>query len=224
MSMPEKAGAATKNGRAYSRPEKSVRPRDAASLLIFRQRKGVVEVLMGRRASRHRFMPNIFVFPGGRVDVADKTADLAADLAAPVARKLEHKWSPRMARALAVAAVRETFEETGLVIGERQDNALRPDLAALDYVARAITPPDSPMRFHARFFTIDVKATSGQVRDSDELQDLQWFTLDDALAMDLVDVTEFVLTEVKRRQEGWRPLGVPLFSYRNGRPVIKYEG
>jgi len=215
--------AKSKNGRAYIRPENPVRPRDAASLVILRQRKGVCEVLMGKRASRHRFMPNIFVFPGGRVDVADRGADLVADLAKPVAAKLETKWSPRMARALAVAAVRETFEETGLVIGERQNNSLRPNLAGLDYVARAITPPDSPMRFHARFFSIDVKETSGQVRDSDELQNLQWFSLDDALAMDLVDVTEFVLTEVKRRQEGWRPPGVPLFSYRNGRAVIKYE-
>ncbi|MBT6426770.1 MAG: hypothetical protein HOK30_03845, partial [Rhodospirillaceae bacterium] len=98
-----------------------------------------------------------------------------------------------------------------------------PNLAALDYVARAITPPDSPMRFHARFFTIDVNEASGRVRDSDELQNLQWFSLDDALAMDVVDVTEFVLGEVKRRHEGWRPPGVPLFSYRNGRAVIKYE-
>ncbi|MBT3532736.1 MAG: NUDIX hydrolase [Rhodospirillaceae bacterium] len=214
---------AGKKGRAYERPEKPVRPRDAASLVICRQRKGVTEVLMGRRASRHRFMPNIFVFPGGRVDTADRQAKIAADLAKPVARKLQNKWSPQMARALAVAAVRETFEETGLVIGERQKDGVLPNLAALDYVARAITPPDSPMRFHARFFTIDVNEASGRVRDSDELQNLQWFSLDDALAMDVVDVTEFVLGEVKRRHEGWRPPGVPLFSYRNGRAVIKYE-
>ncbi|MFP6746963.1 MAG: NUDIX hydrolase [Alphaproteobacteria bacterium] len=219
MSAPEK----TRDRRPYQRPEKPVRPRDAASLMIYRQRKGLTEVLMGRRASRHRFMPNVFVFPGGRVDAADRRAEIAADLAAPMARKLHSKWSPGMSRALAVAAVRETFEETGLVIGERRREGVRPNLAALDYVARAITPPDSPMRFHARFFAVDVKQTTGRVRDSEELQNLQWFSLDDALAMDLVDVTEFVLGEFKRRREGWRPPGVPLFSYRNGRPVIKYE-
>ena len=96
---------AGKKGRAYERPEKPVRPRDAASLVICRQRKGVTEVLMGRRASRHRFMPNIFVFPGGRVDTADRQAKIAADLAKPVARKLQNKWSPQMARALASIGV-----------------------------------------------------------------------------------------------------------------------
>ena len=213
----------TKAGRPYTRPKKAARPRDAASLVIYRQQKGVTEVLMGRRTSRHRFMPNIFVFPGGRVDVADRDVNLVCDLAKPVARKLENKWSARMARALAVAAVRETFEETGLIIGERYNGGIRPNLGSLDYVARAITPPDSPMRFHARFFAIDVRNTSGQPCDSDELHDLQWFTLVDALTMDVADVTEFVLGEIKRHREGWKSFGVPLFSYRNGRAVVKYE-
>ena len=213
----------TKAGRPYTRPKKPARPRDAASLVIYRQHKGVTEVLMGRRTSRHRFMPNIFVFPGGRVDLADRDVNLACDLAKPVARKLENKWSARMARALAVAAVRETFEETGLIIGEHYNGGIRPNLGSLDYVARAITPPDSPMRFHARFFAIDVRDTSGQPCDSDELHDLQWVTLVDALAMDVADVTEFVLGEIKRHREGWKPFGVPLFSYRNGRAVVKYE-
>ncbi|NQV61158.1 MAG: NUDIX hydrolase [Alphaproteobacteria bacterium] len=207
----------------YVRPENPVRPRDAASLVILRQRKDVTEVLLGRRASRHRFMPNIFVFPGGRVDAADRQAVVSAELSKPVARKLHNKWSPQMSRALAVAAVRETFEETGLVIGERRDNGVSPNLAGLDYVARAITPPDNPMRFHARFFAIDAEHASGRVRDSNELQALQWFSLADALAMPLVDVTEFVLQEIQRRLSGWRPPGVPLFSYRNGRAVIRYE-
>ena len=215
---------AQKVGRDYVRPEKPVRPRDAASLVILRQRKAGTEVLLGRRASRHRFMPNVFVFPGGRVDVADRDVDVAGELAKPVASKLHNKFSPRMSRALAVAAVRETFEETGLVIGERQKSGVRPNLGELDYVARAITPPDSPMRFHARFFCSDVENSSGWVRDSHELQLLQWFPLAEALAMPLVDVTEFVLQEIQRRQEGWRPPGVPLFSYRNGRAVIRYEG
>ena len=210
-------------GRPYTRPENPVRPRDAASLVICRRRRGVTEVLMGRRARRHRSMPNMYVFPGGRVDAADRRAEVAAELAKPVARKLQDKWSPRMARALAVAAVRETFEETGLVIGERANGSLRPNLAELDYVARAITPPDSPVRFHARFFTVDVEQTTGRARDSDELESLQWLTLDDAMNMEVADVTEFVLGEIKRRHEGWRPPGVPLFRYRNGRAVIRYE-
>ena len=211
------------SGQSRARARKPARPRDAASLVIYRRQKGETEVLMGRRASRHRFMPNIFVFPGGRVDVADWDVDLACDLAKPVARKLEDKWSARMARALAVAAVRETFEETGLVIGECHNGKIRPNLRSLDYVARAITPSDSPMRFHARFFSIDSKNTSGLPCDSEELQDLKWFSLGEALGMGVADVTEFVLGEIKQQSEGLKAPGVPLFSYRNGKAVVKYE-
>ncbi|MDP6342358.1 MAG: NUDIX hydrolase [Alphaproteobacteria bacterium] len=207
----------------YQAPERPVRPRDAASLVIVRDQGGGPEVLLGRRAARHRFMPNVFVFPGGRLDAADHDVDLAGGLNHKVADKMHRKWPPRTAQALAVAAVRETFEETGLVIGEQSNGRLRPNLSGIDYVARAITPPDNPIRFHARFFTIDARHASGDLRDSEELHHLQWFPLAEALAMPLVDVTEFVLQETERRLGGWRPPGVPLFSYRHGRAVVRYE-
>ena len=59
---------------------KALRPRLAASLILTRGSRQTTEVLMGRRSARHVFMPNKYVFPGGRVDRADLTAPLAKDL------------------------------------------------------------------------------------------------------------------------------------------------
>ena len=203
--------------------DRPVRPRDAASLVILRPGRAGHEVLLGRRASRHRFMPNVFVFPGGRLDAGDCRVSITTDLRPEVARRLEQRCSPRKARGLAVAAARETLEETGLVFGTFDGGALSPRLAAFDYVARAITPPDSPIRFHARFFLAAAEEAGGRVRDSAELQDLHWVAIERALSMPLVDVTEFVLQEVARRLSGWKPPGVPFFHYRQGVARIRYE-
>lgn len=200
-----------------------VRPRNAASLVILRQTHRGPEVLLGRRAAKHRFMPNVYVFPGGRVDPGDGDAAIKSDLHPKVRARLEGKWTPRLSRALAVAALRETWEETGLAFGDVENGSLVADLKHLDYVARAITPPANPIRFHARFFTIDAVHGSGRLADSTELLDLSWVALEKALALPLVDVTEFVLQQVARRQAGWQPPGTPLFSYRNGRPRARYE-
>ena len=205
-------------------PARPVSPRDAASLVILRQRRRGPEVLMGRRASRHRFMPNMFVFPGGRLDPADWVAPVAKKLKPSVAKTLGKKWPKDKAQGLAVAAVRETHEETGLRIGRMQNGTLRPDLSGLDYIARAITPPDNPIRFHARFFMIDAARAEGKAADSAELGELQWLPLEQALKFSIADVTEFVLQEVQRRSVGWQPPGIPLFCYRNGAAMIHYEG
>ena len=85
-------------------------------------------------------MPDVWVFPGGRVDPSDAHSPVHSELSPAVAAKLESRWSPARARALAVAAVRETFEETGLAFGELVDGQLHPSLDRLDYLARAITP------------------------------------------------------------------------------------
>lgn len=204
-------------------PERPVRPKNAASLVILRGEGRNTEVLLGKRASKHRFLPNVFVFPGGRVDTADHSTDTISDLQPHVAEKLERKWTPKVARALATAALRETYEETGLVFGEFNDHGFRPDLGQLDYVARAITPPVSPIRFHARFFSVHAEHASGTIADSVELLELQWITIREALALPVIDVTEFVLQEVERRVKGWQPPGVPLFSYRRGAANVRYE-
>jgi 8-oxo-dGTP pyrophosphatase MutT (NUDIX family) len=190
------------------------RPKDAATLILTRGTSGLTEVLMGRRAPGHVFMASKWVFPGGRIERADYTAASATDLPHQDAARLARAGNARRARALALTAVRETFEETGLMLAEpapvasvagpwrefRAAGAL-PDLAALSYVARAITPPGRTRRFDARFFMADAKAllhpepTAG----SGELDEIAWMPLAEARALDLPAITRFVLGEVAER-------------------------
>lgn len=202
---------------------KRVRPKDAASLVIVRGRGAAAEVLLGRREPGHRFVPDFYVFPGGRVDPADAARPTVSELSPSVEARLMRQASARRARALAVAAVRETFEETGLVVGKREGESLRPALGALGLVARAITPPESPIRFHARFFMVDAANVGGRLSGNGELLDLRWVRLNETANMDLIDVTEFVIGEVSRRLRGEEPPGFPRFSYRRGQPFIRYE-
>ena len=212
-------------------------PRDAATLILARKRRGKVEVLMGRRSRKARFVPDVFVFPGGRVDPADWTATPAEDLQVPL-RQLAVRGSARKARALGNAAVRETFEETGLMltapgdVGESPDETwqdlrrrrIAPDLSLLDYVGRAITSPYSPIRFHARFFLADGDTAEGRLGGSGELSDLHWTTVDRAIGeLPIIDVTEFMLKEVNKILADPAELeDRPLFSYRRLVPYVRY--
>ncbi|MBO0334369.1 NUDIX domain-containing protein [Sneathiella sp. CAU 1612] len=203
-----------------------VTPRHAASLVIYEQRADDLYVLMGRRAKSHKFLPDVYVFPGGRVDRAD--ADMAP--LAPLAPDIEKMLSrpSDMAHAVATAAVRETHEETGLVIGDLQGDQLVPDLSKLDFLARAITPPKSPIRFNTRFLTLDAKyITGGDLGGSGELIDLHWIPLSETHRVPLIDVTEFVLDEIDRKiKRAAAPLPrqtgtVPIFTYYRGKPFIR---
>jgi 8-oxo-dGTP pyrophosphatase MutT (NUDIX family) len=210
-----------------------IRPRDAASLILVQEAgEGGADdccVLMGRRAARHAFLPHFYVFPGGRLDATDYrvpvSSDIAADVADQVAISCPDARSVAKPRALAVAAARETHEETGLLLGTMDDDGTyRPELAPLEYVGRAITPPASPIRFHARFFTCAAELAQGDLKGSGELLDLAWRPIREALTMPIADVTEFMLEEVVRlRRQSAIRVGAPLFSYRNGKPMIRYE-
>ncbi|WP_435990883.1 NUDIX hydrolase [Brevundimonas sp. LjRoot202] len=213
------------------------RPKDAATLILTRVRKGSAEVLMGRRAPGHVFMASKWVFPGGRVERTDAGAASATELPPRDAARLAREVTPRRARALALAAVRETFEETGLLLAEpappapvaggwREFRALGalPDLAALRYIARAITPPGRSRRFDARFFMADAAAllhpepTAG----SGELDEIAWLPLDEARAVDLPAITRFVLAEVAERLTvPDRPL--PFVRMVRGRHAVDYQ-
>ena len=142
---------------------------------------------MGQRGAAHRFMPNRLVFPGGAVDPGDEAAAAASEPPPATTAHLLRNTGPVLARALAVAACRELAEETGLNLGTP------PDLALLDYLCRAVTPPSQPIRFDARFFVADARHAAGTVAGSGELEELRWLPLDEVLCLDLALVTRGVL-------------------------------
>lgn len=200
----------------------ATRPLDAASLVLVRRAAGRDEVLMGRRAPGHRFLPDLFVFPGGRVDAGDHRVVAASALRESTRAALTRTASQARAHALAVAAVRETWEETGLLLGTLRGGRLRPSLDVLEFIARAITPSDSLVRFHARFFLADGTHAAGELRGSGELLDLAWRPIDACLALPLADITEFVLRQVARRGRGEAgELRAPLYAYRGGRVLLR---
>ncbi len=195
---------------APPRPDVPIR-HAATILLIRRDASGRAAVLMGQRGEAAAFMPSKFVFPGGAVDAADAAIPLAGGLNAACAARLA---DPPGAQALAVAAIRELWEETGLALATPGEWAgtvpedwqgfaqlgLRPDARALRFVFRAITPPGRPRRFDARFFLADADAVIGDPDDfsraCDELSHLHWVPLDEARALNLPFITEVVLAEV----------------------------
>jgi 8-oxo-dGTP pyrophosphatase MutT (NUDIX family) len=195
-------------------PGRSLRPKDAATLLLIRRDGGSPRVLMGRRARGHVFMAQKWVFPGGRIHPSDFRVPVASELASSAATPLCRTAPPPRARALAAAAVRELFEETGLVLGQPGKAATRspewrdflglgylPHLAPLQFVGRAITPPVRPRRFDARFFMADagelvsLDPTSG----SGELDEIAWFSWDEAEKLDLPSITRAILADVAAR-------------------------
>src|SRR5690606_23236498 len=188
------------------------RPRNAATLVAYRETAQGREILMGRRAARHRFMPDYYVFPGGRLDASDYRTKPLTPLRREVHDLLCKSCAHRQAQALAVAAVRETYEETGLALGQPANEGIVPHLEPLDYVLRAITPPASPIRFHARFFAVEARHVGGSLKGNGELLDLDWRPIDECLRLPVADVTEFLLRRLQERK-GERPEGVPLFSF-----------
>jgi 8-oxo-dGTP pyrophosphatase MutT (NUDIX family) len=210
--------------RAEAKTGKAVRPRDAATLVLYRLDDDTPRILMGCRSSGHDFMPDKYVFPGGRVDAEDANAPSASELSAEVEHQLRHK-SRRRPRAFPLTAIREMFEETGLIVGRDagpMSNAppswsdyyaqgAAPCLAGFTFVGRAITPPMRHKRFDARFFMADAADCLIDDRppaDSRELADLRWFTLSEAAHLDLPNVTRFVISEIEARlvrREALRP-------------------
>jgi 8-oxo-dGTP pyrophosphatase MutT (NUDIX family) len=167
-----------------------VRPVDAAGLVLLRKGATGLEVLLGRRHGKAGFLPDIYVFPGGRVEPEDAAGDplpLAAGVAADLAAT-----GRRGPSALVRAAMREMTEETGLSLPARA-------IPRIDFICRAITPRYSHRRFHTRFFLADGALCQGGLKGDGELEDLGWRSLEQAGGLKLVDVTTFVLAEAVRR-------------------------
>ncbi len=205
--------------RVPARPprKRAVTPRHAASLIVWRQAGAEPEILMGMRHAKHKFMPSVLVFPGGRVDRADHGVKALTELRPETEALLRHRAKPSLARALGVAAVRELAEETGLLLGERRGQRLLADLAALDYLCRAVTPTSRAMRFDARFLVAKAETVRGDLGGSGELERLGWYPLRQARAAPLADITAKILTEFT----DW--LSAPEAT-RHLRPKIVYRG
>lgn len=221
-------------------PVTRVKPRDAASMIVWRDGSEGIEVLMGRRTRHLAFLPDVFVFPGGRIDPADYLICAAAPLDPTCIKRMGVRRNASLARALAIAAVRETFEESGLFLADKGDvgvNAtadwahwrslgLAPGLHHLSYFGRAITPPSSPIRFHARFFLVRAEMLLGALAGSGELSELAFYSAIEVLAqMPIVDVTEFMLNHLITHVAASNRLNyrAPVFSYKNEVPFVRYE-
>jgi 8-oxo-dGTP pyrophosphatase MutT (NUDIX family) len=193
-------------------------PRDAATLILYRIQADGPRILMGCRSAGHDFMPDKYVFPGGRVDDEDAVVPALSELDAEEDRTLEI-GAARPTRAFPLTAVREMFEETGLIVGKPSarlldvppswsdyfDQGAAPSLSGLQFVGRAITPPMRHKRFDARFFMANAEQALIDDRapaDSRELADLRWFTLAEVADLDLPNVTRFVISEVEARLAG----------------------
>ncbi len=211
-----------------------LRPRDAATLILLDRKGDDVLVLMGRRHMKHAFMPGKFVFPGGRTDPADSRIKVADELHPDEQAKLRAgtgRVSIARARAIALSAIRETYEEAGLLIGQRgpfsttkadwqgfAEHGVAPALGCLRFIARAVTPPGRVRRFDTRFLSAwrsDVAVELPQGGPTNELEDLIWLPLADAMQADIPAITQSVLGDLRQRlavDPGLQPGGeVPFY-------------
>lgn len=209
------------------------RPADAAGLVLLRDSGGRTEVLLGRRHGRAGFLPDIYVFPGGRVDQDDSRPTGFGEFLHPHVLSQLRVGSRIDPLRFARAAVRETFEETGLMLAapgaptkadvgmtvwrEFFARGCRPRFEALDFICRAITPTYSKRRYNTRFFLADGSTLTGEISGDGELEDLGWRPVDALDSLTIVDVTQFVLAEALRRWRDRAPAGrepARLFCYR----------
>ena len=197
------------------------RPVDAATLILIDRSSTIPKVLVGKRHDKVVFMPGKFVFPGGRVDTSDGRVPVAAPIPAPLEANLlkgRPKITTSRARSLAVAAIREACEETGLCLGRKGNGAapvlqgawkpfaeagLLPDPSGLFLIARAITPPGRVRRFDTRFFTADASTIAhrieGVIHADAELVELVWVEIGSEPLAELHPMTKKVLTELETR-------------------------
>ena len=223
----------------------NVRPKDAATLIIVDRSGPVPKVLLGKRHHAHKFMPGKFVFPGGRLEPNDKLMPVAAPLNPFAERYLMRQMRhPSLARAkgLALAAVRETFEETGLILGAPANGAVTvpegpwadfakagfyPDLSSLHFIARAITPSRRPRRFDTRFFAVDASTIAHRIDNvvhaGAELVELVWLPISEARSLDMPTITGVVLQELEARVAAGFGHELPVPFYQMPRRVFFRE-
>lgn len=214
----------------------NLKPRDSATLILIDRSETVPKVLLGRRHERHRFMPGKFVFPGGRIEPTDRDMAILAPLndrhVTRLMTKVRHA-SATKAASFALAAVRETYEETGLMLGAPSTKAIItppgpweafaqagivPDLSQIHFIARAITPPKRPRRFDSRFFAAEISAIAlradGFVGQDKELVELVWLPITEARRLDMPGITAIALEELQDRMASGMSYDHPAPLYR----------
>lgn len=178
--------------------------RQAATVVLARDGASGMEVLLLKRSSRSSFMANVIVYPGGAVDAGDH-----ALAQSPRVRSSRGLWADDWTRAHAIAALREAYEESGMLVaefgrpvsvealdaerrrllaGERSFDAILEDfdahlsLDAIWYFDRWVTPSWETKRYDALFFL--VRAPEGQIARCDETETVEgdWYRPEDALA------------------------------------------
>ncbi|MAI78058.1 MAG: DNA mismatch repair protein MutT [Deltaproteobacteria bacterium] len=223
----------------------TVVPRHAASLILYKRTRSGFAVLMGRRPTASNFLPDAFVFPGGKLDPSDRNPVSPTPLSLQTRRAMRCMDSRQadLALALAQTAIRETYEETGLMVGNPGElspsalphwpdfkaKRLLPSPSALHFLARAITPTLSPVRYHARFFIASAQSARGRATSSDELHDLEWYPLEKALSLPMIDVTHTVLMYTQRHLASIdggpprQPKTTLFIRYRQAKLILSHE-
>jgi glyoxylase-like metal-dependent hydrolase (beta-lactamase superfamily II)/8-oxo-dGTP pyrophosphatase MutT (NUDIX family) len=188
-----------------------VEARPAATVVLMRPGRGGPEVLLGRRPASMAFAPDVHVFPGGRVDPTDAHPSLVArSVVSPedAAAALGGVLPPTEAIAAFIAAIRESFEEAGVLLADvgphsfpgalgaaraalvggeigfqalaaQLDLTLRTDW--LVPLSRWVTPSNFPRRFDARFFAAELPEGAKATLEGDEVVEHAWLRPRDAL-------------------------------------------
>ena len=201
--------------------KRAPRPRIASTIVLTHGPKDTPRILMGQRSKRHDFMPSVYVFPGGRVDRGDSYVDYEGDLSPRTETILEAAFPPRKARAVALASVRETYEETALLLGTPAETVrnhrdpswdafreagLKPSLDGIEVFGRAVTPPHRHKRFDAWFFIKHLDTPElPEIADSAELLNVGWFTFDEIWKLELQRATQMMLKVLERYMSYDRP-------------------
>ena len=212
--------------------------RDAASLILVRDMDRDPHVLLGRRAYSNRFMPGMYVFPGGVLQAEDFHASAVGQLHDSCANLMGVRGNPATAAALAKTAIRETAEETGLMLGTPgavgdvhdpgwraiQAAGLQPCLRSLTYLGRAVTPVSMPLRFNARFFVAPQSELHGVQADTDELSDLQWIRPREWRALPMVDITIYLLNRFEQILHRAQQRQAFVFRHHRERAQVRWLG
>ncbi len=213
--------------------KRAARPRIASTIVLYTGSRQNPKILMGQRASRSDFMPSVYVFPGGRVDRADNFAPYTGALPARTERILEAACSPRKAKAIVLAAIRETWEETGLMLGragswsknishkswdEFRLQKVVPDLSDINVFGRAITPPHRHKRYDTWFLIAPFRGNPDIVSDSHELLSVGWFDFDHIQKLKTHRATQMMIHVLKDFMARPNPRPDVFFSHmRHGR-------